>query len=173
MKRMMQTRRAVATLMLGVVATMLVAPVAEAGHGRGHRRYKRVAVVREVRYAAPSCPTPVYYQRRHSDAGPILAGIVGGLVLGAALSNAQPAVHASYSYWDPYCEDSYTSLTSYRTHSRHCSHPQVVRVVEVRSGDPVRDLCWQNDAWREYDGDWDRRGDYGSRYKDDRDWDDD
>lgn len=173
MKSSLKLRSAVAILMLGVFATSMVAPVAEAGHGRGNsRRWKRAPVVREVRYSSPSCAAPrVSYVRRHSDAGPILAGIVGGIVLGAALANAQPAVHASYSYWDPYCETSYGSLSSYRSHIRGCGHPQVVRVIEVRSGDPVRDLCWQNDAWREYHGDWRDDDGYDTRYKDDRDWD--
>jgi len=178
MKSLLHPRRAVATLMLGVFATMLLAPVAEAGNGRGnHRRWKRHPVVREVRYVQPA--PRAHYVHRHSDAGPILAGIVGGIVLGAAIANAQPAVHASYSYWDPYCEVRYSTLDRYRTHIRSCDHPRVVRVMDRRSGHHVRDLCWREDAWREYHGDWRHGDDYGTRYKDDRyrdddrEWDDD
>ncbi len=170
MHNLLDPRRMVATLVLGALATTLVAPVAEAGHDRGrHRRWKHVREVRcDVR---PAPVSHVTYVHRHSDAGPIPAGIVGGLVLGAALSNAQPAVHASYSYWDPYCEVSYGSLERARSHFRGCDHPRVVRVIEVRSGDYVRDLCWRDSAWREYHGEWRADDGYGTRYKDD-DWDD-
>lgn len=177
MKRLLQIRRAAATLMLVVIATTFVAPLAEAGNGRGNgngRRWKHAPVVREVHHSYPARPARhVTYVRRHSDAGPILAGIVGGLVLGAVLSNAQTSVHANYSYWDPYCEESYGSLERYRSHSRGCDHPQVVRVIEVSSGDYVRDVCWRDNAWREYDGGSRYGDDYGRRYKDARHWDDD
>lgn len=187
MNRQLHPRRAVAILMLGVLATSMVAPVAEAGNGRGHdRRYKRGPVVREVRYSSPFHAGPgATYVRRQSNAGPVLAGILGGIVLGAAISNAQPAAQFGYSYWDPYCEDSYVSLSSYGSHIRRRDHPTVVRVIETRSGNYVRDLSWRDNAWREYQGDWRsndwRGGDYGDvrtqdidrRYQDVRDWNDD
>ncbi|MEO5618880.1 MAG: hypothetical protein ABIS67_14020 [Candidatus Eisenbacteria bacterium] len=194
MKSLLHNRRIGAVLMLGVIATTLLAPLAEAGHGRGNgrgngRRWKHApVVVREVHHSYPvHASTRVSYVRRQSNAGPILAGIVGGLVLGAALSHAQPSVRASYSYYDPYCEESYGSLERYRSHSRGCDHPQVVRVIEVSSGDCVRDLCWRDNGWRDYDGgrnyDDGRCYDDGrryednryedDRYRDDRDWDDD
>lgn len=177
MKGLLQNRRVVAMLMLGVFATALVAPVAEAGNGRGNghgRRWKRAHVVREDCGSYPAYPARrVVYERRQSNAGPILAGIVGGLVLGSVLSNSnsRASVHADYSYYDPYCETGYSSLDRYRSHSRGCDHPQVVRVIHVSSGDHVRDMCWRDNGWREYDGDWRQYDDGERRYRDDRDWD--
>lgn len=192
MNSFVQVRRVAAVLMLGAFATTMVAPLAEAGNGRGRghgRRYKNVQVVREVHRSYPAYPyRRVTYVRRQSNAGPILAGVVGGLILGSVLSNSNvhASVHADYSYYDPYCETSYRSLERYRSHSRGCDHPQVVRVIEVSNGNHVRDMCWRDNGWREYKGDWrndggyDRHGDDGYRYRDDdrrykedRDWDDD
>lgn len=154
MKSLLKDRRVAATLMLGVIAAALIAPAAEAGHGYGHRRWK--SGPREVRYVQPA-PVPHYaYRHHHSDAAPLFAGLVGGLILGSVLSNSQPAVHAGYSYWDPYCDESFGSLEIYRSHVRHCSHPRVVRVIEVSNGRHVRDLCWRDDAWRVYDDGGDR-----------------
>lgn len=155
----LMNRRFAATLMLGVLAASMIATAAEAGHGYGNRRWKpgppRDYAVRRV---ATSYPTHrVTYVRSHSDAGPLFAGLVGGLILGAALSShAQPVVHTSYSYWDPYCDESFASLEVYRSHVGRYHHPRVVRVIEVGSGRCVRDMCWRGDEWRDYDGpdDW-------------------
>jgi hypothetical protein len=167
MKLLLGNRRLAATLMLGVIAASVLAPAAEAGH---YRRYKpgppQGYVVRRVATVYPT--HRVTYVRSHSDAAPLFAGLVGGLILGAALSSrAQPVVQTSYSYWDPYCDESFASLEIYRSHVRHYHHPRVVRVIEIGSGRCVRDMCWRDDQWRDYDGpaDWndgywqDRQGD--------------
>ena len=163
MKSLFQHRGLAATLMLGVMAATLIAPAAEAGHGRGNsRRWKSGPPSGyDVRYSAPAYPAPrAYYGRQHSDAVPLFAGLVGGLVLGAALSHSQSAVHANYSYWDPYCEESYSSLESYQSHVRGCHHPRVARVIEISSGDCVRVSAWRDNAWRVCGGD----GRYGDSY---------
>lgn len=157
------THRIVAATLLATLAIGTVAPAALAGnrgrgHGHGHKhkvvRYKghrhRPVVVREVR---------VVERHDHSDWGPALAGFIGGVAIGAILSDraeAQPAYHASYVYEDPYCHQRYSSLDAYHAHtrSRGCDHWAVARVIDTRSGACTQTLAWQNGGWYEADADW-------------------
>jgi len=165
MKHPFPLRPAIAALTLVATMSTLVAPLAEASHVRnGASRYKGAPSAPVVQYQAPHRGVVV---QRHSDAAPLLAGLIGGFILGTVVSNSQPVVHASYSYWDPYCESNFSSLDGYRAHIRRHHHPRVVRVVEISSGHYVNDLCWSNDGWRDYHGDWRRAG---NRYR--GDWDD-
>ena len=118
-----------------VMATF--APAAEAGR-RGKGRYKnsgycetrvvrQVYVPRRVRYVEPHVHYSSYRIVR-SDAGPVIAGFIGGLFLGATLANAAPA---GYEYYDPYCGATYGSLRAYNAHlSGGCGHAAVVQVRE-------------------------------------------
>ncbi len=155
-------KRWITGLVLAAMAVATVSPAAQAGHGRW-RRYKDVPgycpapVVRHVVYS----PRPVYV-RRHSDAAPLFAGLIGGLVIGTAIANASRpvAVHTSYSYYDPYCGDSFATLGLYRSHLYRHHHPRVVRVIEVDSGACVDTYRWHDGDWRSWDGGDDDWGDW-------------
>jgi hypothetical protein len=155
MKSLHTHRRVISTLMLSLVAATLFAQTASAGNAYGHRRWKGGPPVREARWVAPQ-PNRVVVVH-HSDAGPIFAGLVGGLILGAAIANAQqPAAHVSYSYWDPYCHEGFVSLAAYDAHLRHYHHPEFVRVIDTSDGRCVQRLSWNNNGWQpcDRDGDW-------------------
>jgi hypothetical protein len=114
--------------------------------------------------------------RRSDSFGPVFAGIIGGLALGAAIGSAHahdgsgPAVHAGHYYWYPYCGGRYASLGAYRHHLRHgCRHPHVVRVISVSSGDCVRSLRYHRGDWCEVGRDARGRCDHGDRWYDDGD----
>jgi hypothetical protein len=154
MKSLLPHRRTLAVIMLSAFLAASLAPAAEAGHAYG-RRWKSGPPVREVRYSQPYYGTQ-YRIVHHSDAGPILAGIVGGLVLGAALSHAQPVIHEEYAYVDPYCDQEFRSFDDCESYIYYHHHPRIVRVIEVSSGNCVRTMHWANGGWCSGDGDWDR-----------------
>jgi hypothetical protein len=127
--------RWISGLLLVAVATTTLAPMAEAGR-RGRSRWKdrdSYCETREVRQVY--APRRARYKRSQgyssyrvvrSDAGPIIAGFVGGLFLGATLANAAPA---GYEYYDPYCNTEYSNLRTYNAHLRGgCGHANVVHV---------------------------------------------
>jgi len=153
MKTLHLHRRVISTLMLSLLAATFLAQTASAGNAYG-RRWKGGPWQREARWVAPQ-PNRVVVVH-HSDAGPIFAGLVGGLILGAAIANAQPAAHVSYSYWDPYCQESFSSLAAYDAHLRYYHHPQYVRVIDSSDGRCVQRLSWCDRGWQpsDRDGDW-------------------
>jgi hypothetical protein len=162
MKTLVSHRRTLATVLLTLFAAATFAPAADAGHAYGHRRWKGGPPVQEVRYVQPAYYAPSVQVYHHSsNAGPVLAGIVGGIVLGAALANSHPVVvHTEYSYWDPYCHESYASLDDYQAHLYYHHHPREVRVIEVDNGQCVRNMYWSDGGWcsggYDNDGDWHR-----------------
>jgi hypothetical protein len=151
MRQTPKTRRWVAGLLLAAIAVAVSSPAAEASHRwrrNRHPVYREVRVVRPyygpqtvVRYRRPAYGT---YVVRRSNAGPVFAGFLGGLFLGASLAHAAPA---GYVYYDPYCHQSFASLEFYYGHVHAHHHPSVVRVIE--------DDCYGD--WRGEDGDedWD------------------
>ena len=108
----------------------------------------------------------VVVHRSGSDFAPVLAGLIGGFVLGATVTHAAPPVEVGYAYWDPYCEDRYASLDRYEWHLRHCNHPRMVRVLDARSGECVGSEVWRDGRWCPQDG---YRGGDRDRYGYDRD----
>lgn len=142
-----QSTRWIATGLLAATVLSLASP-AFAGQGR---RYKNV-------YSAPVQPVVVH--QHSSNAGPVLAGIIGGFILGAAVANAQPVVvhervysHpvAVYRYYDPYDRVWFDSLDQceyrhYRGHSR------LIHVIDVNSGRHVRTLRYGDGHWYRVDG---------------------
>ena len=137
---------------VGLLAATVLSLASPAFAGGRHRRYK----------GSYSPVQRVIVRERSSSAGPVLAGLIGGFILGAAVtSNAQPVVvhersyrhyEPVYRYYDPYGDDWYGSLDECRF--RHGA-PRVILVVDVRSGHRVRTL-------RHYDGRWNRCDeDYG------------
>lgn len=161
-------RRWAATLMLAVIVAAFVVPAAEAGNGYGHyRRWKPGpnGYSYSVQPVVRSYPRGYYYQRTSSGgAAPFIAGLIGGAILGTALSQSHAHATVAASYYDPYCGISFGSLDACRSHFRGCGHPEVIRVVE--GGRYTRDLCWQNGGWQDYRGGW--SGDFSYRSRDSR-----
>jgi hypothetical protein len=141
-------------VLVAAIVMVAVAPAAQADHRRG-RRYKgwdRSYNTRVVtRYHSPGS---VYVVRR-SNAGPAIAGFLGGLFLGATLAHAAPD---GFAYYDPYCDERFVSLEIYRSHLHHHHHPRVIRVIECDSGHWVHTYRYDGGGWHQWD---------------ERDWDDD
>jgi len=160
MKTNVHARRWVAGLALAALMVTMAAPAAEArskkhrDRGSHHTRVvKRVKYKTSHRHAPRPYRTVVHHVHRSSDV-PVFAGFIGGLVLGAVLTNAAQAdVVRDYDYYDPYCNRHFESLAVYRTHFPGHHHPRVVRVIEVRSGDCVETLRWHEGDWRHHDWD--------------------
>lgn len=148
MNALSHSTRWIATGLLATTVLSLATP-AFAGNGR---RYKN------VRHSAPSQRVVVH--RTSSGAGPVLAGVIGGFILGAAVANAQPVVvHervysrpvAVYRYYDPYARVWFDSLDDCEF-SHYRGHPRVIHVIETRSGHHVRTLQYGNGHWYRMDG---------------------
>jgi len=133
----------------GLLATLLLSTATAAFADRGGRRFKGV----------DHCFAPQrVIIREHSSAAPALAGLIGGFLLGAAVtSNAEPIyVHHVYSsrpvvvyrYYDPYEDYWYDSLDECRF---HYGHPRVIQVIDVRSGHVVRALRFHDGGWQRID----------------------
>ena len=134
-----------------LLATLLLstASVAYADHGR---RFKGVY---------PAYPVQRIVVREHSSAAPAVAALIGGFILGTAVSgNAHPVfVHeapvycsapvAVYRYWDPYEGVWYDSLDECHFHRYH---PAIVQVIDVRSGRYVRSLRFHDGGWHRFEG---------------------
>lgn len=177
-------RTGVAAFTLAILSLTTVAPAVEAG-GRGKgRRWKG-------EYS--SCEAPRHYSRharsrvvhrRSSDAGPLLAGLIGGIAIGAAISNRDGYTkeryygrdydydrdcdreysrgykrgyrHGSrYAYYDTHCDRRFASLDACGSHMRSCDGPKVVQVVNVESGRCVDHARYASGRWQEWDGEWD------------------
>jgi hypothetical protein len=152
-------KRCISGLVLAGLAVAAVSPEAMADRGRA-RRYKEspgyfpAPVAQRLGYV----PQRVYYGERHSSAAPLVAGLIGGFILGNAVAHAAPpvAVHASYEYYDPYCNEDFASLEIYRTHLYRHHHPRVVKVIEIHDGSCIDTYRWHEGGWRHFDDeDWD------------------
>jgi len=164
MKTLFQVRRWVTGLVLAGFAVAALSPAAEAGHRwrryKGNPGYCPTPVVRHVHYA----PRRVVYYERRSDAAPLFAGLIGGLVIGSALAHASAPTYghaAAHYYWDPWCHERFASLAIYRSHFRHHHHPRIARVISIETGDCVGAYRWHDGDWRSEPGDgWDDDGDW-------------
>lgn len=147
--------RSVAIGLLAATAAVSFAPAAIAGNDRHRdRRYKRV----ERR-----APAPVHrnhwrvVQSRHSHSAPVLAGLIGGFILGSTVSSArsQPIVvrervvvrEARGRYFDPYCETWYGDLGECRLSMRDHRHPLIVQVIDSRRDECVETVRWERNRW--------------------------
>lgn len=137
---------AITTLTLAALATAIVAPAAEAG--RRYKRHDGPSRVHHPKRGHGPKHTRVVEVHRVSNGGAVLAGIIGGIALGAVLANAadDPPRHV---YVDPYCDERYTSLDVYQTHCHRHDHPKVVRVIEVGSGRCVSTYRYREGRWCE------------------------
>jgi hypothetical protein len=163
------TRLTFAALIVSA-GTLALAPTAHADHG--WRRYKQV---RRGPWDAPVSRV-VYRDRVHDGAGPVFAGLIGGMILGAALSHPHPVVVRERVYDSGYdrghgrgCERGYDRVVAppaplyryedvdsdrYWDSLDECRQPQygyecprVVRVVEISSGRCARTMYWKHDHW--------------------------
>lgn len=157
------TRRAVAIAMLAAISAALLAPAASADHGRRYKGRPRVVSGPPVVYRSYA-PAPRYYVRE-SGAAPVIAGFLGGLILGATVTHAAPP--PDYYYYDPYCHERFASLEIYRRHVWRHEHPRVVRVIEVGSGDCAYSYRYDDGAWRRCGSDYGYG--YHDRYRGDDD----
>lgn len=147
-------------IVLGVaVAAASLAEPALADHGR---RYKGSGGSRgdggpRIVQRVYSSPGRGYGYSRGSSAGPALAGLIGGLIIGSVIAQAAappprvycpPPVADDY-YFDPYCHERFASLDDYGAHLSHCDHPAWVRVIDGNSGRCVGECYWQDGRWRQ------------------------
>ncbi len=129
----------------------------------------------------------VVIRDRSSSAGPAIAGLIGGFILGSALnSNSHPVVvherHyyrprpvVDYRYYDPYGDDWYDSLDACEFHH---GGPRIIQVIDVRSGREVRRMRFNDGRWNRISGDYDdqdfdRRDGRGRDFDQDDEGDDD
>ncbi|HET9327056.1 MAG TPA: hypothetical protein VFQ05_09810 [Candidatus Eisenbacteria bacterium] len=150
-------QRLVTIAVMAAVVLGTVAPLAEAK--KRHRRYKgrvverRVVVERRPVYRSVRVVRHAPYARYtvwRSERGPVIAGFLGGLFLGATLSNAAPY---GFVYWDSYCDRGFASLEMYDVHLRRHPHEHVIQVVEAPYGYESVDLHSCPDCGGEYWGD--------------------
>lgn len=135
-----------------LVATLATTMAGAAGADpRGYHRDRPVFRTPVVYY-----PTSTYVVRRSSNAGPVIAGFLGGLFLGAVLANSAPA---GYAYYDPYCHERFSTLSEYRVHSARFHHSGVVHVVAIDGG-------WRSGPYHDDDR-YGRDGDHPRHWGDD------
>jgi hypothetical protein len=145
-------RSATVGLLLAALVVAAIAPAADAGRKyryKGHDKHRRHHVERVVYQ-----PSTVVYH--HSSAGPALA-FIGGVVLGAVISNAHhaTAVYADdYYFYDTYCSQRFVSLEVYYGHLSHHHHPNVVRVFHAGTGHWVDTVHYSEGHWAHYEGNW-------------------
>ena len=177
--------------LLASAVTLAFAPVASADSG--WRRYKGNGPSRSQQWPAQHRS---YIHESGGGAGPVLAGLIGGFILGAAVSHPTHVIvrdrgysrpEPQYRYYDPSDDEYYDSIDE--CGGSYGRRPQVIRVIEVSSGNCVRTMHWQNGGWcddngnrggyrndnrRDYRGDnrYDDRYDNRDRNRDDNgDWD--
>jgi hypothetical protein len=154
MNRSTSLQRLMLIAILAFAAVTTQTPAAHAGNAWGHVRYK--GVDRSWRTARDERGPVVI---RESGAGPAIAGLVGGFLLGQAFGHGHVdhvMVHdcpppPRYRYYDPYDDEYYSSLddcpSGYRAHHR----ARFVRVIEISSGRCVGAMQWCDGDWRNCD----------------------
>jgi hypothetical protein len=125
---------------LAVATLASFAGTASADHG-GSRRFKGVdrGFGRER----------VIIREHDGGAGPAIAGLIGGFILGSAVSNAHPVIvhehryyEPVYRYYDPFDDIWFDSIGECReSHFR----PRFVELIDVRRGFVVRRVSLRGD----------------------------
>ena len=125
-------------------------------------------------------PRPFYGGRvvvRDRGPGPALAGLIGGFVLGAALTHPQPVVVRervvyepapacdpgpvvresvpTYRYEDAWGDRWWDTLDECTDAARADHGPRVIKVVDDETNQVVRTLYWKHDHWISDDDDGD------------------
>ena len=156
-------KRVVVSALMAVMAMGAIAPAAFAGQGRGNgNKYRRSEVYQSQGqyrsyggYRGNSYPTSSY--RSHSNAVPVIAGIIGGIAIGALLTSASRPAYAEQQqyryddqdvyYVDPYEDQTYSSLNIYVGNTESCNHPRLVRVMDRRSDRCLRTIRYSQGGW--------------------------
>ncbi len=145
----------ITALTLVAITTSVMAPAAEAGRRRGGRHKGQAECGSRNRQSDYGSGYGrgrdrgrgrTVEIRRGGDTGAVLAGIIGGIALGSALSRASDC-EPDYAYVDPYCGERFASLDAYRANFRHHRHPRVIRVIEVDSGRCVNSYRYNQGRW--------------------------
>ena len=151
MRNANRSHRILAIVLLASTCLLTITPIAEAGnHGRGRYKHTSQSWSRGAS-CAPSQSVVVY----RSNPAPILAGILGGFIVGAAYARSTPVVHTvayapappAYRYWDPYCDTWFDSLSECREDSYHHGHPHIVKVYDYDGDRCLRTMQWSAGAW--------------------------
>jgi hypothetical protein len=151
-----RSNRILAIALLVSTCLLAIAPVAEAGRRHRAHRHKGSHAWCRVDHHGHDHAVVV----RQSGPGPVLAGLVGGFIIGTAYARSTPVVHTvaytsapRYRYWDPYCDTWHASLSDCRAHGQHGGHPHIVKVFD--DGRCVRTMQWSAGAWYDIDDeDW-------------------
>jgi len=145
-------RRPIAALVLATIAAASLTPAAYADHGNGKWRRYRGPVYTPVVVQRGWYPTSTRYVVRESSAGPVFAGLVGGLILGTAIAHASVAAPppCPVVYVDPYCGSRWATFDDCAAHLSYHAGPRLVQVVDVRSGSCLSTWCWHNGGWEEW-----------------------
>ncbi len=157
--------------------SLTLAPLAQAYPGGRHGEHRGHA-----RWGRPWGVTVVHEHR--GGAGPALAGLIGGFVLGAAMAQSHPVVvhervYSSgpvyrgnecrrddgyrdeartvvrYRYEDPNSDRWWDTLDECRDPQYGSDLPRVINVVEISTGRCVRTMYWKHDHWISDDDGWD------------------
>ena len=165
--------KVIAFALTAVMALGTVAPALAGngnGKGRGHgKKWRRGEVSearsyggwnvrreydggrRSARYSGDGYARSYH---RGSSAGPVFAGIIGGIAIGAILANRAHS-HEPYQYdhddvyyVDPYCHKRYASLSVYAGSGHH--HPRHLRVYDRDSDRCLRTIGYDDGQWDDY-----------------------
>jgi hypothetical protein len=158
MKSLVRHRAIAASLVIATLAVGSLASNAHADSGpwfRWKQGYRDPRVIRHASYG----PGRVFV-RDHDGAAPLLAGFIGGLVLGSAI-HPHPVVYAappcppplpvrvesSYEYYDPDGSQYYSSLEECDNQSDRDYHPRVIEVIDRRTDECVGKYEWHDGGW--------------------------
>jgi len=147
------TKPLTAGLLLAAIAITALSPAAEAAH----RRYKDAGYYNPPPASYGYAPRRVVYIERHSDAAPLFAGLIGGIVLGTVLAQNSAPAHAvvpAYYYWDPYDHVRYEALPACGPRTCDYGRPRVLRVISLETGNCVDTVHWYHGGWHG-ERDWD------------------
>jgi hypothetical protein len=142
--------------------TLTIAPIAQADPG--WRRWKHED---RGRWGRPEHRV-VYREMDRGGAGPALAGLIGGFVLGATLTHPHPVyVHQTqcappapvYRYEDGNGERWWDTLDEAREAAYDRYGPRVIKVVDARTNRCVDTLYWKQDHFISDTDRYDDRGD--------------
>ena len=147
MTRNLRLHRWTHAALIAAALTLTIAGAAQADSG--WRRWKH-----EGPRFGSSRRVVVLRERDHGGAGPALAGLISGFVLGATMAHPQPVVvhdreyvpvHPRYRYEDSWSSRWWDSLDECRDAAFEPHGPRVIRVVDNRTDECVRTLYWKHD----------------------------
>lgn len=166
----------------GALAIASFAPMAYAGHGEGHGpKYRGVVFDNRGGWGHYGNENHGYWRgggwgnrvvvrEHHSSVGPALAGLVGGFILGTAVSHAsQPVVHervvyrdvpdngyyapqpvSAVCYYDPFSGQRFSSLDACADYCQQYDGPRMIEVIDTNSGQCRDRMTYDDVRWVTY-----------------------